>query len=596
MNPVDSATERSRANATTESRLVPRWTPACTCPAVITVDRHTIEGEVSDLSPEGAGLRFEPAANGDVLREGTSVAIAIRLGPATWDYDARIVWTRGGDGGVDALGLEYRRSAEDWDDPGPLLDLSTVTVDPSWALRLPAAIALRRRVIPLCEIDGRVLLGAAEVLDDKTLASIERYIDHPLAVQYAEPVALLAVIRRVYQEARASVETIDEDPVAACDHLLYSAWLRQASDIHLCPEEAGVVARLRVDGRLERYRVFPMSLHGELLSRIKVLAGMDIAERRQPQDGRFAYELPAGERVEIRAATLPTNHGERATLRLLAIQSEGLTLEHLGMSAGDLERCERSFRRHHGLILATGPTGCGKTTTLCAALRRVVDERPVNAIAVQEPVEYDIAGVTQVEVDSAQKVTFGTALRSILRHDPDVIMIGEIRDRETADIAIKAALTGHLVLATLHTNSAASAVTRIIDMGVERYLVAATLRTVIAQRLVRRLCRYCRRPVALRPEHGAFLGGEPGEHDRSYEPRGCVYCSGRGFDGRSGVFEILEMDADLQAAVTDGAGEAAIEAKARAKRARSMRDDALEKALSGVTAFDEVIGVLEIDR
>jgi type IV pilus assembly protein PilB len=305
--------------------------------------------------------------------------------------------------------------------------------------------------------------------------------------------------------------------------------------------------------------------------------------------------------VVIRAATLPTNHGERATLRLLAIEAESLTLANLGMAPHDLALVERDFARPHGLVLATGPTGCGKTTTLYAALRHIVAGKRVNAIAVQEPVEYDIPGVTQVEVDSSQKITFATALRSILRHDPDVIMVGEIRDRDTADIAIKAALTGHLVLATLHTNSAASAVTRLLDMGVEPFLVAAVLRSVVAQRLVRKLCPHCRAPAAsspgaaATPRAAAALGLDEAATARLREPRGCLWCAGRGYSGRSGLFEVLALDEELAAAVHRGAGEAELARAARARGQRSLCDDAVDKLLAGTTSLSEVLAAVEID-
>jgi type II secretory ATPase GspE/PulE/Tfp pilus assembly ATPase PilB-like protein len=268
---------------------------------------------------------------------------------------------------------------------------------------------------------------------------------------------------------------------------------------------------------------------------------------------------------------------------------ERLTLENLGMSARDLGLSEHAIRRPHGLLLSTGPTGCGKTTTLYAALRRIIAQRAVNAIAVQDPVEYDIPGVALVEVDAAQKVTFGKALRSILRHDPDVLLIGEIRDEETSDIAIKAALTGHLVLATLHTNSAASAVTRLIDMGVDRYLIAAVLRLVVAQRLVRRLCNYCRKEGALTPEQAAALGRPEAAGTPASVPTGCKYCAGRGFSGRVGLFEMLPMDDEIATAVAKGLDEAALSGDMRRRKIPSIQDDAIEKLRAGLTSFDEVL-------
>ena len=319
---------------------------------------------------------------------------------------------------------------------------------------------------------------------------------------------------------------------------------------------------------------------------------MDIAEKRAPQDGRFTHLFGATERVDLRVATLPTQHGERVTLRLLALDMESLTLTNLGFSGDDLATFEAAIARPHGLILVCGPTGSGKTTTLYAALRRILELGPVNAIAVQDPIEYDLPGVAQVEVDAAQKVTFGSALRSILRHDPDVIQIGEIRDLETAGIAIQAALTGHLVLATLHTNSAASALTRLVDMGVERYLVAATLRLVVAQRLVRRLCPFCREPVPIGAAEAASLRRHKSVGSPSFTAGGCVYCAGRGHAGRIGLFDVLGVDEEIEREIAAGADEGRLVAVARARGARDMLDDALEKIARGETSVREVLAAV----
>jgi type IV pilus assembly protein PilB len=271
---------------------------------------------------------------------------------------------------------------------------------------------------------------------------------------------------------------------------------------------------------------------------------------------------------------------------------ESLTLSNLGFSGADLATFEAAIARPHGLILVCGPTGSGKTTTLYAALRRILELGPVNAIAVQDPIEYDLPGVAQVEVDAAQKVTFGSALRSILRHDPDVIQIGEIRDLETASIAIQAALTGHLVLATLHTNSAASALTRLVDMGVERYLAAATLRMVVAQRLVRRLCPFCREPSTISPAEAHSLRRPDAAGATCHVPAGCVYCAGRGHAGRIGLFDVLAIDADLEREIAGGADEGRVEAAARLRGQADMLDDALAKIARGETSVREVLAAV----
>jgi type IV pilus assembly protein PilB len=284
--------------------------------------------------------------------------------------------------------------------------------------------------------------------------------------------------------------------------------------------------------------------------------------------------------------------GEKVALRILDKSQAKLDIEKLGFDQRSLEEIRKASSKPHGMILICGPTGSGKTTTLYAALRQLISGRNLNIIAVQDPVEYDIPGIAQVEVDNAQKVTFGKALRSILRHDPDVIMIGEIRDRETADIAIQASLTGHLVLATLHTNSAAGAVTRLHDMGIDRYLTAATVRLCIAQRLVRRLCPHCRTFEALDGTRLRRLGRDPVADARHARPKGCIYCAGRGWRGRLGLFEMLPVDAAMADLIEAGEDERSLAAAARSAGSPALVDDALAKMASGATSFDEIVSAV----
>src|SRR3954451_12239629 len=337
--------------------------------------------------------------------------------------------------------------------------------------------------------------------------------------------SLVAAITR----KKGKVTEHQEDIVAVCDEVMEIAFERNASDIHIDPEENIVLIQLRVDGILETLRKLPKAVHNAIISRYKVLAHMDIAERRMAQDGRFFECLgPQQRRIHIRAATLPTTHGERITLRLLAVETEQLTLNKLGMS----ELATRTFAQYtaqkQGMILLSGPTGAGKSTTLYAALRHRMANHPGRFITVEDPVEFDIVGVAQIEVDSADKVSFDTVLRNILRSDPDVIMIGEIRDHDSADVAIKAALTGHLVFSSIHTNSAAGVVTRLIDMGLEPFQVAATVRLCIAQRLARRLCPECRKARKLSPAEAAAVGRPEAGGSTVYEPGGCEKWNGRG--------------------------------------------------------------------
>jgi type IV pilus assembly protein PilB len=292
--------------------------------------------------------------------------------------------------------------------------------------------------------------------------------------------------------------------------------------------------------------------------------------------------------VDIRAATVPVKYGERMTMRLLNSNTSTLTLENLGMSSSDLKTFAQVIKSPHGLVLLNGPTGSGKTTTLYAAIQEL-DTDALNIITVEDPVEFELENISQVAVDSVEKVTFAKALRSVLRHDPDVLMVGEIRDLETADVAIKAALTGHLVFSTLHTNSAPGAVTRLVDMGVPAYLVAATLRLSAAQRLVRRLCRHCRKPRPMTRAEGVALGKEQDVGATIYDAVGCAYCSGRGYAGRMGIYEMMAPDDELSDLMVSGASEGRIGELARSKGMRTLRMDAADKVIAGTTSVAEVI-------
>jgi type II secretory ATPase GspE/PulE/Tfp pilus assembly ATPase PilB-like protein len=384
----------------------------------------------------------------------------------------------------------------------------------------------------------------------------------------------------------------DTDVVALCDELLEVAFQRGASDLHIDPEENISLIQLRVDGVLEPLRKLPKSIHNSVVSRYKVLSKMDIAERRMAQDGRFFHCLgPEQRRVHIRTASLPTTHGERLTLRLLAVETEQLTLNRLGMSEMALRTFAAYTAQKQGMILLSGPTGAGKSTTLYAALRHRLANHPGRFITVEEPVEFDIVGVAQIEVDTADKVRFDTVLRNILRSDPDVIMIGEIRDFASADVAIKAALTGHLVFSSIHTNSAAGVVTRLIDMGLEPFQVAATVRLCVAQRLARRLCPDCRQPRKLSAAEASAVGHPDAAGATVYEPGGCETCNRRGYRGRIGLFELLPIDEDLARRIVEGANEADISRRARERKIAGLRDDAASKLLAGLTSFDEIVAV-----
>ena len=358
-------------------------------------------------------------------------------------------------------------------------------------------------------------------------------------------------------ELLAHAETLT-DSVQLVDRILRAGLLLHASDVHMDPAADSVRVRFRIDGMLEEVLRIPAAMQGAVTSRLKVLASLDIAERRAPQDGGFTWRMGGvgafgAQPLDVRMATLPVRHGERVTLRLLETGGQRLGIDDLGMSEADRAVFDGVLRRPHGLVLLTGPTGSGKTTTLYAAIQELMKGDPLNIITIEDPIEYEIPGVAQAEVDSADKVNFSKALKSLLRHDPDVVMIGEIRDADSLDAAVKAALTGHLVLSTLHTNDAKSTVTRLVDMGLYPNLVPATLRLAVAQRLVRRLCPECRVKGA-----------------RGWEPKGCPACGGRGYRGRIGLFELYAPETGLST---------------------SLADDARAKVESGITSEAEILRV-----
>lgn len=360
-----------------------------------------------------------------------------------------------------------------------------------------------------------------------------------------------------------------------------------ASDVHLEPRAGKTRVRYRVDGVLRGLMSVPSSLHEGAVARIKVLADLDIAERRVPQDGRFSVKL-GSRRAELRVATLPTVFGEKVVLRLLDTASVEVDLRRLGFEAGMLRGYEEVFRRPYGTILVTGPTGCGKSTTLYATLGELDGEQK-NIVTVEDPVEYRMPGVNQVQVNPKVGLGFATGLRSILRADPDVVMIGEIRDTETARTSIEAALTGHLVLATLHTNDAPSAVARLTEMGVEPFLTASAVDCVIAQRLARRLCEHCKRPTKIGQTVVEELGLPGGEEAAYFEPVGCRRCGGIGYWGRIGVYELMVLDESLRDLVLRRVPAGELGRAAEAKGMVRLREDGLLKAARGITSVEEVL-------
>jgi len=385
------------------------------------------------------------------------------------------------------------------------------------------------------------------------------------------------------------LESRDDAPVIRLINALFTQALRAgASDIHIVPFETRTVVRLRIDGTLRDLIQPARALHGAIVSRIKIMAQLDIAEKRLPQDGRITLRI-AGKPVDVRVSTIPAGHGERVVLRLLDKQAGRLDLTRLGMGDTLLARIDHLIHQPHGIVLITGPTGSGKTTTLYAALSRL-DARALNIMTVEDPIEYDLDGISQIQVNTKIEMTFARALRTILRQDPDVIMIGEIRDLETAQIAVQASLTGHLVFATLHTNDAVSAVTRLVDMGVEPFLLASSLIGVGAQRLVRRLCLECRKPYTPDATQLKILGFAP-THDTLYSAQGCAACSGSGYRGRTGIYEFLIVEDDLRRLIHDRVSEKMMRDHALAQGMGSLRDDGMRWVDQGLVNLEEVLRV-----
>ncbi|MES9873017.1 MAG: type II secretion system ATPase GspE [Candidatus Sedimenticola sp. 6PFRAG7] len=391
------------------------------------------------------------------------------------------------------------------------------------------------------------------------------------------------------QEPEDLLESDDDAPIIRLiNALLTQAIKEDASDVHIEPMENRLLVRFRVDGVL-REILQPKRVYAPLIaSRIKVMAKLDIAEKRLPQDGRISLRL-AGRAVDVRVSTIPSAHGERVVLRLLDKQAGRLDLDHLGMASKVKTQFKEVIHRSHGIILVTGPTGSGKTTTLYSVLESL-NESSRNILTVEDPIEYYLDGIGQTQVNSKVDMTFARGLRAILRQDPDVVMVGEIRDSETVQIAIQASLTGHLVLSTLHTNTAVGAVTRLRDMEVEPFLLSSSLLGVVAQRLVRQLCSHCREAYEPAESELKLLSLEPGKVNQLYRAKGCPECKGSGYQGRKGIYELVLVDSTLQSMIHDGASEAEMEAHARKSTPGIWQDGAL-KVARGETTVDELLRV-----
>ncbi|HRE13671.1 MAG TPA: type II secretion system ATPase GspE [Usitatibacteraceae bacterium] len=476
------------------------------------------------------------------------------------------------------------------------------------------------KALPLRETDEGVVVAMADPADAFTLRALSMVCGKPVVPRLAVTTELDAALERLYGAGRSSMGQIVDDiatrdeeqdfgdvehlkdlaseaPVVRLVNLLITHAIdSRASDIHVEPFENRLIVRYRIDGVLNEVESPPRRLSAAVISRVKIMAGLDIAERRLPQDGRIKLRVQ-GKEIDLRVSTVPTMHGESVVMRILDKGGVPLDFASLGFEGRMMEQFLAALSQPHGVLLVTGPTGSGKTTTLYTALDRL--NRPdVKILTVEDPVEYQMPGVNQIQVKPQINLTFANALRSIVRQDPDVIMIGEIRDLETAEIAVQSALTGHLVLSTVHTNDAPSTVNRLLDMGVEDYLLTSTVVGILAQRLVRSLCTHCRKPYVALPEVVAQMELRrfvPEGDVTLYHPVGCDHCSGTGYHGRLGIMEMLPMSDRIRSLVMRHANSADLRAAAVEEGMESMFENGLRKAVAGVTTVEEVLRVTRED-
>lgn len=489
------------------------------------------------------------------------------------------------------------------------IDLSETQLDPTAASLIPEAVARRYRALPVRLDKGKLVVAMTDPANILALDDIRTLTGKDVKPALATSADLLSAINRLQSLDRSvgsitgTVEEIQEEavevgaagiaeepPIVKLVNLIITqAVTDRASDIHIEPQEKEVRVRYRIDGVLHEVLKQPKSIQAGVISRLKIMADMDIADHRAPQDGRISVSVQ-GKAIDIRVASLPSVWGEKLVLRILDKSSVVLKLEELGLSDAHLVKFAASFKKPYGMILVTGPTGSGKSTTLYATLN-ILNQIDRNIITVEDPVEYRLPGVNQIQTNPRAGVTFASALRSILRADPDIILVGEIRDRETAQIAIEASLTGHLVLSTLHTNDASSAIMRLIEMGIEPFLVASATESVVAQRLARKLCEKCK--VAYTPTRQALLEngfpiGPKEPVPTLYRPQGCGRCGNTGYRGRVAVHEILQMNEDIERLTVERRSTEDIRQMARQQGMTELRQDGMEKVRAGITSLEEI--------
>ena len=487
-------------------------------------------------------------------------------------------------------------------------------IDLSLLKEVPLSFAKGNLLMPIRRDDGKLLGAVADQGGILALSELAKHYGLKADAQKTSPDTVTELINKFYgqlgsaeevmgdisgedfnsvatefEKPKDLLELTEEAPIIRLlNALLQEAVKERASDIHIEPYEKDIEVRLRVDGILRKALSPPKIIQDALISRVKIMANLDIAEKRLPQDGRIRL-LIGGRDIDIRVSVIPTTFGERAVLRLLDRKQGVLGLQEVGLGPDDAARIEEILKRTNGILLVTGPTGSGKTTTLYAAINMIHSEEK-NIITVEDPVEYQMGGIGQIQVNPKIGLTFASGLRSILRQDPDIIMVGEIRDYETVEIAIQASLTGHLVLSTLHTNDAPSALTRLLDMGVEPFLAASSLTGVIAQRLVRRICLHCKERYSPSEQEASYFDSPPEHLQRG---KGCSRCDSTGYLGRTGIFELLIVDDNIRQMISGKADAREIKSAAVSRGMKTLMIDGLAKAVEGTTTLEEVLRVTQ---
>lgn len=497
----------------------------------------------------------------------------------------------------------------------PYIELSKENIAPEILAEIPEVVARKNRIAPFKKDSEGFHLAMADPTNLEISDFIERKEGIPVKVYMATDRdienaleryggGLSDALKKTLAEAEKSVADGSEPPIVnVVREILSFAYQNRASDIHIEPrEDSNSIVRFRIDGILHDTALLPQSLHNQVVSRIKVLARLQTDEHQKPQDGKLEFPIEL-EKVDVRVSIVPIMEGEKIVMRLLSERSRRFSLLNLGLDGSDLEKIRDAYEKPYGMILATGPTGCGKTTTLYTILK-ILNERNVNIMTIEDPVEYDIEGVNQMQVNTKANLTFATGLRSILRQDPNIILVGEIRDKETAGIAINLAMTGHLVLSTLHTNDASTAIPRFVDLGIEPFLIASTVNVIVAQRLVRKIHSACRVSEeisaveianragweAAQKVFGISKKNASKEKIRLYKGKGCEACHGTGYEGRIGMFEVLIMNDEIKKAIMKNQEAGFISDLAKQYGMRTMLEDGLEKVKVGLTTLDEVLG------